>query len=85
MNIQTVEDANQGKGECIAEIQAAANKLPVPLIDDADKITRVKMKINNLIWEEMAGDTTIRQAEGIACKTLSMMLGDTVYPSPHKS
>ena len=41
--------------------------------DELDANTRLKLKINNLLWEEMPEKTTIGQADAIACKIFMLM------------
>ena len=45
------------------------NRLMEPQ-DDMDNITRLKRKINNLLWEELPADTTMAEAEVMACHIL---------------
>jgi len=47
---------------------------------DDDKITELKMEINNLIWTHSPHHTTLKQADLIACNALEMVLnGKTSY------
>ncbi len=66
MNSETVRDFND---EGVQKV----NQLMKPQ-DDEDNITRLKRKINNLLWEELPADTTISDAEIIACRIIQMII-----------
>ncbi len=70
MNIQEVKES-----PTIANI----NRLMLvnPLNDELDKNTRLKLKINNLLWEELPNHTTISQAEAMACEFFRIITNDT--------
>lgn len=65
MNIETARDFKDD------DVQAV-NKLMSPS-HDYDRISSVKVKINNLIWEEMPADTTLADAEITACRIFKML------------
>ena len=46
------------------------------LDDELDKYTRLKYKINNLLWEELPSNTQIGQAEDIACDIFMAIKGE---------
>ena len=66
MNSETIKTSNDSDVQKISNI--------MPLEDSDDDITRLKRKINNLLWEELPEKVTIGQAEVMACKIFGMMI-----------
>ncbi len=67
MNSETVEEMNSGEATLEAELVRQVNNV-MPPHDDEDKATHLKRKINNLLWEELPDNVTMKQAEIRACK-----------------
>ena len=69
MNSETVERSIRDEiGKEVAQIN---NMMRPSLIDAEDDFTRLKLKINNLLWEELPDKITLKQAEIIACEIMS--------------
>lgn len=66
MNIDTVRYVNA--------------KIPKPIINDVDDCTRLKLKINNLLWEELPGNVTLEKAEIMACDFMKHILDSRDMP-----
>ena len=43
--------------------------------EEIDQNTRLKLKINNLLWEESPKDRTIEQADVLACEIFRLLTG----------
>jgi len=79
MNIETVEkvmvsgNRENSVGGRVAKINS---KMPKPLIDNGDGFTRLKLKINNLLWEELPGHVCLTRAEEIACEIMTILIDE---------
>lgn len=74
MNNQTVEHARNGTIEDSGQIRNIADKVDSTLIDSRDTLTRIKLKINNLLWEELPSNISLETAERIACGMLQLVV-----------
>ena len=74
INIDTVEKATHLTNRKSQQIARVNMKMREPLVLESDTFTRLKLKINNLLWEELPGLTTIAQAETIACNIMSSIV-----------
>jgi len=76
MNIETIEKAI-GRGDptsCV--VRKINDKMKKPLIEDGDGFTRLKIKINNIVWEELPGHICLTRAEEIACEIMSILIDE---------
>lgn len=66
MNDETIRntEASNRFAEAVTEVNAMMREGP---INEPDAVTRLKLKINNLLWEELPGGTPLFVAEQIAC------------------
>ena len=63
MNSETVTKTPYG-----SNISKTNNFMPKHVLsEERDSYARLKLKINALLWEELPANTTIGQAEDIAC------------------
>lgn len=68
MNTDTVNNMDKITDERMRKFVNQTDSAMAPSwIDDKDKVTRLKLKINNLLWEELPGSVPIGSAEQIAC------------------
>ena len=67
MNAETVNECTIGSD--VSQINAL-------MPDEArDKYGKLKIKINTLLWEELPAETTLGQAEHIACQIFKIIMG----------
>lgn len=78
MNAETVENAKTlpGATSFTYNINNVNSRMRKPLINDSDSFTRLKLKINNLLWEELPGTVTLERAEEIACGIMARFMGE---------
>ena len=74
MNIETVENAKINQMQ--PAILATHSRMAKNLIQDADNFTRIKLKINNLLWEELPTLTTIGKADSIASDIMCLIIAE---------
>lgn len=74
MNIETVDRLSALANEDGYLVNSVNKKMPESLVTNSDSFTRLKIKINNLLWEELPGSVTIEDAEIMACKIMSLFL-----------
>ncbi len=68
MNANTVNNVGKVMDEKVRTFVSQTDSAMAPSwIDDKDNVTRLKLKINNLLWEELPGSVPIGIAEQIAC------------------
>jgi len=70
MNIETVLE-NSKEPNKIRTINALTRQ---NFLNSQDKITRIKVKVNTLLWEEMPNKTTLRELDTVACEIVSLII-----------
>lgn len=76
MNAETVEnlELSDVSEETKQKFVNTTTQLPDSPIDNPDRATRLKLKINNLLWEELPENTTMGKAEAMACDIFSHII-----------
>ncbi|KKN77621.1 hypothetical protein LCGC14_0358960 [marine sediment metagenome] len=68
MNTATVREYGD---ETVRKVNELMPKQPLPAGENED--ARLKIKINNFLWEELPCEVTIAEAEHIACQIFEMI------------
>ena len=76
MNNETVEKAIGRDDPASYGVGKINNKMRHSVIDNDDSFTRLKLKINNILWEELPGHICLTRAEEIACEIMSILIDE---------